>query len=245
MAAESRPAVSAHRGGSERAAPATLEAYRDALLSGAEYVEFDVRRTKDGVLVVHHDARVGRTGPPLAALTYRELRQRAGYAVPVVDEVMSLVAGRLLGHLDLKETGYEHEVMGLALDVLGADGFVATTLEDASIAAISRDFPQVRTALSLGRNRAETALLRMPGVRWSELYPLRRIRACGAKGVAVHQRLARATVLGQCHAHGLFAMVWTVNEDDLLTRFLHDTRVDVLISDRPRRALALREAIMR
>jgi glycerophosphoryl diester phosphodiesterase len=236
----SSPAVSAHRGGSERAPSATWEAYQDALLSGAEYVEFDIRRTKDGVLVVYHDARAGHTGPFLATLTHRELCERVGYPVPVVDEVMALIAGKLRGHLDLKEVGYEREVVGRALDVLGADGFVATTLEDASIAAISREFPRVRTALSLGRNRAELSMVRVPLVRWSELCPLRRITACGADGVAVHQRLARAGVLSQCRAQGLFAMVWTVNEDRLLSRFLDDTRVDVLITDRPRRALALR-----
>jgi glycerophosphoryl diester phosphodiesterase len=54
-----RPAVSAHRGGSERADAATWAAYEDAIRSGAEYVEFDVRRTADGVFVVHHDPRAG------------------------------------------------------------------------------------------------------------------------------------------------------------------------------------------
>ncbi|MFC5635775.1 glycerophosphodiester phosphodiesterase family protein [Streptomyces bullii] len=64
-----RPAVSAHQGGAERGRPATREAYEDALDSGAEYVESDVRRTADGVLVVHHGARVRSTGPPLSTLT--------------------------------------------------------------------------------------------------------------------------------------------------------------------------------
>jgi glycerophosphoryl diester phosphodiesterase len=235
-----RPSVSAHRGGSERAGAATWEAYEDAIRSGAEYVEFDIRRTADGVLVVYHDPRVGPTGPPLSALTYAELSERAGYAVPVVEEVMSLIAGKLVGHLDLKEVGYEHAVIDRAIALLGADGFVATTLEDRSVAAIARGFPRVRTALSLGRDRREIAPARLATTRLSELLPLRRVRACGATGVAVHQRLARAGVLREAARHGLFAMVWTVNEDLPLRTFLADPRVDVLVTDRPRRALALR-----
>jgi glycerophosphoryl diester phosphodiesterase len=36
-------AISAHRGGSEHAPEGTYEAYRTALATGAEYVEFDIR----------------------------------------------------------------------------------------------------------------------------------------------------------------------------------------------------------
>lgn len=230
-----RPAISAHRGGAgDGPGPRalTIEAYEAALTSGAEYAEFDIRRTADGALVVFHDARVGPGGPPVSALGHAELSERAGYAVPALGEVMSVIAGKLTGHLDLKETGYEREVVGLSVDLLGEDGFVATTLEDASVAAITRDFPRVRTALSLGRGGAR--------LRLGELFPLRRVRGCGAGGVAVHHRLAQATVLGQAARHGLFTMVWTVNDDGHLARFLRDPRVDVLITDRPRRAAALR-----
>ncbi|MGC5035960.1 MULTISPECIES: glycerophosphodiester phosphodiesterase family protein [unclassified Streptomyces] len=237
------PAVSAHRGGCERAGAATWEAYRDALESGAEYVEFDVRRTGDGVLVVHHDPRVGATGPPLSALTHAELSERAGYEVPVVDEVMALIAGKLVAHLDLKEVGYEREVIDRAVALLGEDGLVVTTLEDRSVAAVTRSHPGVRTALSLGRDRGELALARLPGTRLSELFPARRIRACGAHGVAVHQRLARANVLREATRRGLFTMVWTVNDDTLMRAFLAHPRVDVLVTDRPRRAVALRDPI--
>ncbi|WP_210584922.1 glycerophosphodiester phosphodiesterase family protein [Streptomyces sp. GESEQ-35] len=235
-----RPAVSAHKGGSEQAAAATWEAYEDAIASGAEYVEFDVRRTADGVFVVYHDPRVDHTGPLLARITHAELSERAGYAVPVVDDVMALIAGKLIGHLDLKEVGDERELIDRAVALLGEDGFVATTLEDRSVAAISQAFPGVRTALSLGRNRKETGWARLPVTRLGELFPMRRVRACGASGVAVHQRLARANVLREAARHGLFTMVWTVNDDELLQTFLDDPRVDVLITDRPRRAVALR-----
>ncbi|WP_409468431.1 glycerophosphodiester phosphodiesterase family protein [Streptomyces sp. HC307] len=236
-----RPAVSAHRGGSEQFGAATWEAYEDALRSGAEYVEFDIRRTADGVFVVHHDSRVRLGGPLLSLITHAELTERAGYPVPVVDDVMELIAGRLVGHLDLKETGHERELIDRAIALLGTDGFVATTLEDRSIAAIKHAFPRVRTALSLGRGRKEVAAGRLAATRASELFPLRRVRACGADGVAVHQRLARANVLREAARHRLFSMVWTVNDDAGLRTFLTDERVDVLITDRPRRAVALRD----
>lgn len=51
----------AHRGGNAIAPEATLEAFRTALEVGADVLEFDVRTTSDGVLVVIHDDRVDRT----------------------------------------------------------------------------------------------------------------------------------------------------------------------------------------
>jgi len=50
--------VIAHRGASRMAHENTLAAFEMAAIAGADGVELDVRRTVDGVLVVHHDARV-------------------------------------------------------------------------------------------------------------------------------------------------------------------------------------------
>lgn len=231
-------AVSAHQGGSEDAPPATWKAYEHALTTGVEYVEFDIRRTRDGVLVVFHDPAIA--GRPVGRLTYEELCVAAGHRVPLVRALMRLIAGKAIGHLDLKETGDEEQVIRPALDILGAGNFVATTLEDSSIRRIKKSFPDVTTALSLGRDLRElTWLSRLPA-RARELYPLGRMRACGADWLAVHRRLARANVLRLCGRFGIPAMVWTVNGEPQMRRFLADSRVSVLITDRPRHALSLR-----
>ena len=231
--------ISAHKGGSERARPQTYEAYQDALTSGAEYAEFDIRRTADDVLVIYHDAGAGRDGPRLGDVGYQELCDRAGYPVPRAEDVMELLGGRLAGHLDLKETGYEERVISLALAAFGAD-FVATTLEDVSVRRIKQAFPAVRTALSLGRDLEPIPRSRWAEVRRSELFPLRRLRASGADLAAVNYKLARFGVLSSCARHGIPAMIWTVDSDELIDRFVTDPRIDVLITNRPRRAVGRR-----
>ena len=120
--------ISAHCDHSKDAEPVTYGSYVGALSSRAEYAEFDVRKTADDVLVVYHDGRAGRGGPLVAHLGYQELCDRMGYVVPRVDEVMALLEGRLIGHLDLKEIGYEPEVVALASSILGPGNFVVTTL---------------------------------------------------------------------------------------------------------------------
>jgi len=95
-----------------------------------------------------------REGEALAAMSYPQLCGQAGYEVPRVADVMTLIAGKAIGHLDLKDTGGEERVVEMALDILGPGNFVVTTLEDESVAAIKARFPGVPAALSLGRDLA-------------------------------------------------------------------------------------------
>ena len=232
--------ISAHCDHSARARPVTRETYTGTLACGAEYAELDIRKTADDVLVACHDARAGRGGPLVAELGYRELCARLGHAVPMAAEVMELLAGRQMAHLDLKETGYEATVVALASAILGPGNFVVTSLEDESIATIKQAFPQVRAALSLGRSLRGVPRQRWAAVRHSELFPLRRVRACGADSVAVNYRLAQLGVAGACHRQGIGVMVWTVDPDPLIDRFLADQRVGVLITNRPHHAVRRR-----
>jgi glycerophosphoryl diester phosphodiesterase len=241
-------AISAHWGGSYHPLD-TYETYHRAAGSGADYVEIDIRRTRDGVLVAHHDEHCGQPGRGVgpgrgvADLRYDEMCELLGYPVPRLTEVMDLLAGRVAGHLDLKATGYEVQAVELALEAFGPSRFVVTTLEDLSVARIHGKFPGVLTALSLGR---ELGVLPTPGriaTRLSEVFPVRRLRACGAHWAALDYRLAHAGVLGRCAAQGIGTMLWTVDRDRPLTRFLADPRVSVVITNRPRRALALRQAL--
>ena len=57
-----RPLVLGHRGASAGAPENTVAAFTRARELGADGVELDVRRTADGVLVVHHDPDVRGVG---------------------------------------------------------------------------------------------------------------------------------------------------------------------------------------
>jgi glycerophosphoryl diester phosphodiesterase len=71
-----RPVI-AHRGGCARAPENTLEAMRLGIADGAEGLEFDVRLSADGEVVVIHDPTVDRTTDgtgPVARMTLAELK---------------------------------------------------------------------------------------------------------------------------------------------------------------------------
>jgi len=241
-----RVLISAHASHAAGAEPRTIDTYQDAVATKADYVEFDIRRTADGELVAFHDAfcdpGTGH-GQPLAALAYPRLCELAGYEVPRVADILALVKGRAKGHLDLKETGYEHRLVQLALDVLGPGGFVVTSLEDASAAAIRSRFPdaaEVPVALSLGRGLKGAPRSQWLRTRASELWPASRLRACGADWAAVNHRLALAGAAARCRRQQRKVMVWTVNAEREI-RYWLGRPIDVLVTDRPALAVALRD----
>ena len=70
--------VMAHRGYSGMYPENTMLAFEKAVEAGADGIELDVHKTKDGVLVVHHDERVDRTTDGtgrICDLTFEELRR--------------------------------------------------------------------------------------------------------------------------------------------------------------------------
>lgn len=79
---EAHPVIG-HRGAAAYAPENTLESFRLALELGAEALEFDIRRSRDGVAMVFHDPVLDRTtdlSGPVAARTRAELQAAdAGY----------------------------------------------------------------------------------------------------------------------------------------------------------------------
>lgn len=75
--AEARPVIG-HRGNRAYAPENTIESLAQAVATGADAIEFDVRFTADGVPVVHHDPTVNRTTDgrgEIARMTFAQLKE--------------------------------------------------------------------------------------------------------------------------------------------------------------------------
>lgn len=116
-----------HRGVSKAAPENTLEAYAAAIDFGADGVEIDIRRSKDGVLYLFHDNDLDRLtngSGKVRDLTYYELlkitpKHTHGLATketrpPTLIAFLELARRRaMLLHLDVKEPGLQQELMRL------------------------------------------------------------------------------------------------------------------------------------
>ncbi len=225
----------AHRGGVSSAPENSLAAFEHAIAIGAEMVELDVRRTADGVLIVHHDPHVG--GLPTASLVADDIAVRLGRRPPTLAEALDLMRGRIALDVELKEEGCTEQVLAqLRERRLGPDEVVLTSFLDDVVRDCRRLAPDLRAGLLLG---ARTARPGAAGV--SELVrPAERLRRAGASFAAPHVALTRLGILKQIAAIGLPSIVWTVNSPRTLAALLDDERVAGVITDRPELAVALR-----
>jgi glycerophosphoryl diester phosphodiesterase len=233
------PAISAHRGGSERAPADTYAAYQSALAAGAEYLEFDVRRTADGELVACHAARIG-CRHAVAALSYAALCRLTGYEVPTTSGLLRMLADGAGAHIDLKEPASLTAVMSQALSLLAPARIIVTSRDPAVVRELGRRYPAVQAGLTIGGDLPQTARYLAQRARQMVRGRLDAVVAAGASWAVMHQRLARPDFLTDCRRRGLATMVWTVNDDAALARLLASPDVDVVVTDRPGRAVALR-----
>ncbi len=110
-----RPAIWGHRGAMDFAPQNSLPSFRLAQEQGADGVELDVQLTKDGVLVVFHDARVEALTDGHGALSsyrWNDLRRLdagssfgrswKGTAIPTLEEVMETLDSRLTVNVEMK-----------------------------------------------------------------------------------------------------------------------------------------------
>ena len=109
--------VIAHRGAHKGIPENTLAAYQKAIDLGCDFVEIDIRRTKDGRFVSVHNATVdvyveGVTGKvndfTLAELKQMNIGKRVGSSwenerIPTFEEILQLCRGKIGIYLDLKE----------------------------------------------------------------------------------------------------------------------------------------------
>ena len=232
------PLISAHQGGVQADGVSAAERYRRAIRLGVDFVEFDVRRTRDGMTVIHHDDWT-KSGRPIRDFAHQELTEELGSEALTLDELLDVAAGKVGLHLDLKEPGYEAEIARTMLDRSPVDEFVITSGVE-EIRTIKESFPQIRVGLSVGDDLTGVTPWLAVRHRLRELFPRRRVERSRADFIAVHRDLAVLSALRYCERHAIPAWVWTVDDEPSIARFLADRRVAALITNRPDIAIRLR-----
>jgi glycerophosphoryl diester phosphodiesterase len=227
----------AHRGASALYPENTLRAFLAAADFGADMCEFDVRMTRDGEVVVIHDATVNRTTDGrgrvadmnAAAIKRLDAGVRFGAEfraerIPTLAEVATALGGRCGMNVELKARGLERR----ACEILREGGAIETAIVSSfdweQLKIVAAQEPGLRLAL-LGE-KAPAALLDAAS-------------AMHAYAIAPRFDIARAELCAEAHRRGLAVYVWTV--DDVPTmRGLMAAGVDAIMTNHPER---LREVL--
>ncbi|MGA0239215.1 MAG: glycerophosphodiester phosphodiesterase [Acidimicrobiales bacterium] len=216
------PMVIAHRGAREVAQENTLPAFRMARELGADWVELDVRRTADGVVVVHHDAHLG-DGRMVSQLTSGELPA----FVPSLAEALEECHGM----------GVNIEIKNLPSD----PDYDADHLVSDAVAGLVHAYLGPERALVSSFNMDTLDRLRAvdPTIPLAYLYAIGEpasaiARACAHEMAAIHpyDPLVTATLVERAQDEGLRVNVWTVNDPERMEALVGQG-VDGICTDVP------------
>jgi len=214
--------VLAHRGWRRGGPENSLAAIQAAEALRCHGAEFDVRRLKDGTLVLHHDADVktpeGRR--PLSVLTWAEFETVRLGATRLRDVVeWARQHPRFWLDVEVKEEG----ALASVLELLAkrTDHVTLTSFDLAVAARAKRAEPERRAGWISDERRADLA---------------ERAQRAGLDLLVIHRRNATADVVADAQTRGLDVWVWGVDWR-FQARALERRGVHAFISDAPRRLL--------
>jgi len=135
--------IIAHRGFHKVDPENRLKAFNDAI-GIADYIEMDLRKTSDNKIVVNHNPEI--KGQLISKHTYKELLK----IIPdlcMFELVLKTLAGKIKFDIELKETGYEKEVLKLINKYLKPKDYIIISFKKKAIQKIKELSPKTKTGL--------------------------------------------------------------------------------------------------
>jgi glycerophosphoryl diester phosphodiesterase len=229
----------AHRGASALYPENTLRAFIAAAQLGADMCEFDVRMTRDGEVVVIHDATVNRTTDGrgrVAAMSAAAIERLdagvrfgaefRGERIPTLAEVAQALGARGGGRrrgpcgmdVELKARGLEARVCDILRGCGAMERAIISSFDWDQLKIVAPQEPALRLAL-LGE-KAPAALLESAA-------------AMHAFAIAPRFDIADAALCAEAHRRGLAVYVWTVDDAPTMGRLIV-AGVDGIMTNNPK-----------
>ena len=226
------PFLNAHRGLCGLYPENTIISFRKALELHPDFMEFDVHVTADEEIVILHDDNVDRTTNGtgyVAEMLLDEVRaldagswmgsQFAGEKIPTLDEVFSLAEGKVVLHIEIKDSRAVLPVVRKIQDYNLVDKVMVLSFNSQDIVLAKAVCPALCTML----------------LRWLE-NPVdfqnlsREVLSSGANWLGINHYVLTAESIRFLHSRGISVLGYTVNEPDRM-RELATAGVDAITSD--------------
>lgn len=247
--------VIAHQGGEWLRPSNTLNAFDHAVALGVDVLEMDIHQSKDGVIVLMHDATVDRTTDGTGAIkemAFADIRELdAGYywtdddgttypyrgqgiQVPTLEEIFQNYPNMRMNIEIKQETpSMVRPFCTLIHDYNMQDKLLVATFHQSTVEQFRKECPDVITSmvepeiqLFFGLNVAYLgALFQAPGTTFQ--VPLTSSLPVIGEVDVVTERFVRVA-----HSHNIQVHTWTINETAEMERLIA-LGVDGIITDRP------------
>ena len=206
-----RPLFLGHRGTRIYAPENTFAAFDAAIEHGCDGFEFDVRRTKDAVAAICHDAHFHK----LKIDEHNFAQLQAAHPLPKLEEAVRIYGQRCYINIELKDPGLEKETLRLLQLAPPARGLL-----------VSSFVPEVIEELALLRGTMNVPL----GYICRNLKLLNKWKRLPISHAIINHAIYSKQLQGDLAEAGIKLFLWTVNEPDEMRRFI-DLGVDGIISD--------------
>ncbi len=231
----------------------SLNAFKRGIAAGVDALELDVRHTRDGAFVIHHDPKVSG-GRKIADLLASELPNLPdGQRIPRLSEVAELARSanmRLV--VEMKEKGDEAGIVGELLAKLPASQFDIISFNPSSLKAVKKMNPSIRTGMLAPRipGSIRESFIYRPALKVLELLhwepALNRTRRVGADYAAVDWRMVSPNFLKGAAQRGIGLDVWTVDDAKVAAKLLEidasdPGRIHAITTDLPDMVMKLRQ----
>lgn len=234
------PLVIAHRGASGVEPENTVAAITKAVEIGVDLIEIDVHRTRDGHVVVMHDATVDRTAKgaytgPIADLTLEQIKSldagiwksvlRRGERVPTLEEALLSGDGNAIFLVENKATGIERDIAEAIRRTGMQKNVVFQSFDPNSVRAFRTLMPDVPAGVLFGAPQIDDDVERAATMVDTAL-------KANASIVAVHYGAVTPAFVRYIQARGLNVWVWTVDGESDMRRMI-EAGVDGIITNYP------------
>lgn len=212
-----------HRGAHQTHPENSLAAFERAIELGAEGIELDVHATRDGIVVVHHDAVVHARHPQhhphqaiaeLSAAQLEEFPLADGTRIPTLSETLDAIGRRVTVYVEIKAQNIEALVTRCIRE---SETTCAVHSFDHRIVKIVKSiFPAIRTGvLEVSRH----------------IDPVASLASASADDLWQEVDSIDEEIVERAHAAGARVVAWTAN-DAAQWEALHALGVDAICTDR-------------
>lgn len=214
----------AHRGASRAKPENTLEAFLEAKAQGADGVELDVRRTRDGAMAIHHDAALP-DGRNVFELDVADLPPD----VPLLDAALDACAGMLV-NIEIKNVpvDVDHDptermaeaVVTLVTELGLRQSVLVSSFSLETIDRVRTLDPSIPTGY-------------LTSARWNQVHALERAVAGGHSAIHPMDPVVNPELVRLAHDAGVRVNTWTVDNPDRIRWLVDECGVDAVITNVP------------
>lgn len=222
-----------HRGAAGLAPENTRASFRAAIEAGVDWIEFDVRRTKDGRVVLSHDPHTIRTGKRpriISRNTYADLRDiklRGGHNIPTIAEAFNAIGNQAKINVEIKSRGCAEAVVQNITRMIknGAkyEDFMVSSFRVNRLREIHRLDSKIQLAL----------------IHMTRPYRFLKLRGLRIQAVGFWRRRLPDNAIHQADLRELHIYVYTVNRVKDARKLL-ERGVNGIITNRPDKLEVLR-----